>query len=702
MSDTDEYWAAIEDPQEFCEAAYKKFQSPMAGPYASYQRNINLAYSTYYGTMPPFAYSNNTTLSSAQVQSTGDQGNIKTLKVNYARSHLNARHNLICLPELTWTCTPVNSDAQSLADASRGADILEFQYKEGPYAEQSIAVALKANIFGEAFLFTYWDKNAGEVVADPNGLGLTQQEEFDENGEPLPMQQLREGDIKSLVVQTWNLTRDMSAATYEESNWYSARVWTSKWEVIAAYPKFRTQILALGTQQASGWQPGATSLANNLGDRIAVEYFFHKRTAAVPEGRQSIMLSPQLIVDDGPLEEAYAAHLPIHRFAMGELDGLPYGYTDFWEIMGNQQMADDCHTSITTNLVTYAKTIIAAEKGTDIAPDQLANGPTMLYYTKNSKLPEALNFAVVPKDSYQYINLLIQGQRQQMGLNDITMGQPETAQMNAQAFALLASMSIQQNSQAQKSWVKFVKSIGKSILAIYRLKATTKRKLAITGKQGMSLMKHDSFDKQDFQNVDDVYVEIGNPLAQTQSGRLEIAQLNIQQGFIQVPEQLAETIQSGTVKPLTQGLRQELLCAAEENEMILNGETPQALFYDDHILHIKEHKQTTYSGQGRMNPATITAAATHIKQHMDLLKSMDPQTAQMLGQQALAPMAPPPGAPPGGPGEVNAPPGPAVQSDGAPPLTQQPGLRDAAAIPKIRMPSDPATGQPFNSEGVHL
>jgi hypothetical protein len=309
----------------------------------------------------------------------------------------------------------------------------------------------------------------------------------------------------------------------------------------------------------------------------------------------------------------------------------------------------------------------------------------------------------VSKDSYQYIQLLIQGQRQTLGLNDITMGQPETAQMNAQAFALLASMSIQQNSLHQKSWVKFVRSIGKSILAIYRLKASTKRKLAITGKQGMSLMKNDSFDKQDFQNIDDVYVEIGNPLAQTQSGRLEIAQLNIQQGFISVPEQLAETIQSGTVKPLTQGLRQELLCAAEENEMILKGETPQALVYDDHKIHIKEHKATTYSGHGRSNPDVIHAAATHIQQHMELAKAMTPQDADLLGQAPVLPMQPamntnlPPGA-----ANDNEPAGPAVVADGQPPLDQQPTLRGAQAIPHIKMPMDPATGQPFDGKGVAL
>ena len=73
----------------------------------------------------------------------------------------------------------------------------------------------------------------------------------------------------------------------------------------------------------------------------------------------------------------------------------------------------------------------------------------------------------------------------------------------------------------------------------------------------------------------------------------------------------------------------------DENEKISAGEIPQAIYSDNHVLHIKEHNTVGSSTDARENPQVIQAMLAHCQQHIDLLRNTDPELLQILGQQPL-------------------------------------------------------------------
>ena len=94
-------------------------------------------------------------------------------------------------------------------------------------------------------------------------------------------------------------------------------------------------------------------------------------------------------------------------------------------------------------------------------------------------------------------------------------------------------------------------------------------------------------------------------------------------------------LQTGNLQPMIHGETSELLLIADENEKISSGELPQALYSDNHVLHIREHNSVGSSTEARENPVIMKALLDHCQQHIELLRNTDPQLLQILGQQPL-------------------------------------------------------------------
>lgn len=615
VASDEQYWCSLPE-EEFATELFSR-SIPRGTNGSIHGWLLRAAYSSFYGAAPLDGPG-----STAFVGRSGEQGEIVTLRVNQLRSHANARHQLVTSPKLDWDCEAVNTDAKSLSDAARGASILEYLWKQRRYGAQAVEAVLGAIIYGEEFLFTPWDDLAGKA------LGRVP-EASSPSGETIPSRVVYEGDVRCHNVPSWDVLRDGSASSYEESDWLCVRLDVNKWSLIAQHPDMREKILSHQPDDRRGmdqpWDARPTG-----GDRVTCYFFFHKRTPALPDGMQSVLLGDDCVLSHEPLEDCYDGLLPIHRIACADLKGTPYAWTDFWECMGIQELYDDVQTSLATNIVSFGKQIIAQEEG-DVSPvDQLSDGPKLLIYPKGSRPPQAVNLMVPNPEMFQHIERLKQDQRQIMGLNDIVMGQPDSAQMNASAFALLASMAVTQNSDLQARYVEMVSRTGRSILRIYQAKASVKRKVRIVGVHGPSVVQE--FGSEDLQNLDDVFVTVGNPLSHTSAGRLQLAQMYVQQGFILTPEQLQSVIEEGTLQPLTQVLRDELLYVAEENEAILRGTNPPVKITDSHMLHIKEHRGPTFSSASRGDARINAAADAHIQEHLQMWLQTDPRILQAMGQ----------------------------------------------------------------------
>ncbi len=610
--------------------------------------------------------------SSAEVTRAGEQGENVEVRVNWYRAHINAKHQIIVAPKLTWGAQAVNTDARSLADASRAASILEYMWKTASFEEKSVAAELGAILDGEEFLFTLFNAKGGK------------EQSYDEESGEITY----EGDIDCVSVPSWNVMRDDTARSWDESAWRSAVVDVSRWQLIAQYPDSKDEIMAAPAATMIRAGSDGRFVTAQASDRVTCHYFFHDKRPELPLGLQAFALSPDCVLEFAALEKCYQTR-NITRFAAGDLKGTPYAYSSAWDAMAPQDLATDIQGSLATNIVTFGKQMISSESDADLPIDQLGQGPAVIYRPKGSPPPVALQLASSPPEAFKHLDAIRADQRLILGLNDMAMGEPPQGPPNAQAWALLSTANITNNSGEQRNFVSAVRNVGRSILAIVKEKYSTKRKALIVGLHGAKVPKQEMYDATDFAGVDDVMVSIDNPLMQNAAGRLQIATMYIDRGFVSVPEQLEQLITTGSAEPLTQALRDEMIYIAEENEELLKSVNLPVMITDSHQMHIREHKAVTYSAEARSNPGIIEAANAHIQQHIQMGLDTDPRILAMLGQAAPQPPAPVEGAP----GDVTA--SPKENSPAA--VLEQPGAGPQGEAAQIKPPellANPQEGLP--------
>jgi hypothetical protein len=223
------------------------------------------------------------------------------------------------------------------------------------------------------------------------------------------------------------------------------------------------------------------------------------------------------------------------------------------------------------------------------------------------------------------------------------------------------------------------------------------------------------FDKDDINAIGRVIVSIGNPLAKTTAGRVQMADQLLQMGLITNPKQYFQIINTGEIESIFEGDFKELMNIKRENEFMMEGKPVTALYLDSHKEHILEHKTLISDPELRQNPQLVQMVMEHIQEHIDCLRNVDPDLLLLTNQVPLQnpgmPQMPPPmmgpdgpmGGPPPGPNQ--GPPPPQGPKGAHPPignvLAQQHGMPNmprhiqGAGNPGNNLPQPAKPPQPF-------
>jgi hypothetical protein len=163
----------------------------------------------------------------------------------------------------------------------------------------------------------------------------------------------------------------------------------------------------------------------------------------------------------------------------------------------------------------------------------------------------------------------------------------------------------------------------------------------------------------------------------TTAGRVQMAEQLLQMNLVKTPQEYFEVLNTGKLDTVFENDLHQTLLIKQENEKMMQGNTPLVAPTDLHSIHIKEHSSVLSDSDIRENPDLIKVVNDHMQAHINALVNTDPRLLQIIGEHPLPPLQPPqqpgqppvPGAPsgPGGPG-----PGP---QQGPPP--QQPAPKAA-------------------------
>jgi hypothetical protein len=494
-----------------------------------------------------------------------------------------------------------------------------------------------------------------------------------------------EGDLEYTNLSPFDVFRDHSKE-HNKHDWLIVRSYKNRYDLIAKYPSLEKSIEAIKskTDLDSVRLPTFSTVDT---DDIPIYELFHRPTEALPDGRYIIYSSSDAVYYDGPLPYD---EIPVYRMSPDDILGTPYGYTILFDLMPIQEAINLLYSVIVTNQNAFGVQNVLIPRGADINLTQLSGGLNILEYTAIGGKPEPLNLTQTPEEIFAMLNKLEQTMETISGINSVTRGQPESSLKSGAALALIQAQAVQFISRLQQSYVRLVENVGTAMIKILQRYAKEKRVAAVAGKSNRGKMVE--FSSEDLAGINRVIVEIANPLSKTTAGRLEIANQLLQMQLIKNVDDYFTVLNTGKLDTMIEGVQAETLYIRAENEWMMDGKPGVAVAFDQHRVHIQEHKALLADPQLRSDPRLVKIVLDHIQEHINILSNPASFTVlevtnQPPLQSALNQMAPQ-GAPQGGPSS-SIPPGNIAQIEQQPPT----GAQEAANIAMPSMPKPPAPFQ---------
>lgn len=643
--DQDEYYWA-KDVDECVAALREKIESY----YDEMNRTgrINLYRNAYYKYFQGF-------ILKGALYHSGGLGELTNTFENHYANLITHTVNMVCQQKLSYEPQTTVSDSEAQNQIKQVKGILHlYTVRSDKDLDGVLRKATEmSQVFDASWVSVMWNKDLGRKIAG----------EFDKTlGREV---QIKEGDVEYGVWTPFDVILDTALPSYEKRRWIILRKWENKYDIAARYPKWSKDIVGL----TAGPDMGQTKLNYTLdGDveDIPVYYAFHEQSPALPNGRFIIFVTDEIICGDGPLwdpeRQTGYREIPMYRMAERDLWGSPYGYTRSFDVLPLQETIDRLASAVLTNQLTFATQNILIPKGSSIAWENLYGGLNVIEWDSTlgeAGIPKALNLTSSPKEVFDNMARTVTTMGTIKGINEVIRGNPDLAlkgQISGASLALMTSNSIQFNSDVQKSYVRLAEQVGTATVHCLQDFAFPDLGNGKTiDREGMTQtatgkFMRNKFNDKNLNKIDKVVIRYGNPLAQTTSGKLQIAETLMQNGKISA-EQYFEIIETGNLEAQLEAQNNQLNLIKEENEQLMNGQVPPVIWADAHPLHIAEHMAILSNLEARKDPKVIKAVQAHVQQHQKLMPPPQPPPAPGGSGKPSAPPPPPgPQAPKPGPG----------------------------------------------------
>jgi hypothetical protein len=554
------------------------------------------------------------------------------MSVNHTRNVGQILLNNITQQKITFQPKATNTDSRSQTQTILSKGILEYIFKDQHIDTMAREVVDMTLAMGEGGVHVYWDEMAGDEYDYDEATG----------------KRTFTGGIKFDILNPLDIIRDYTSVTTRDPQWTMIRKWRNKYDLAAKYggsdQEAYDAICAVpGRNPTDPYSPlvnwfGLWNFTPSDADEVAVYEFYHLPSPSMPQGRHTTFIDASIVLEDGPME---LKSIPVFRTFGGVHFGRNFGYSSMFDCFSVQSGIDALYSSIATNNSLAIQNIMIPN-GAGIKINRSRGGMNIIKYDPKVGKPEALQLVQTAPETYNFLRILETDIEKLSGVNSVARGQPEASLKSGAALALVQSQTIQFAQGLNASYTEFLDDLASMVIELYQKNADLEQTAVIVGRANRSFVKQ--FVKGDLDRIVRVSVDLGSPMANSLSGRVQMAQDLLQYKGI-TPEQYLMVVETGRLENMTEGPTAELLNIRSENERLADGKPAQALIFDNHPLHIKEHHSLVASPEARENPEMVQATLAHVQEHLQLWFNADPNVLMALGIPA-APQPPPPPPPP--------------------------------------------------------
>ena len=606
------------------------------------------------------------TAGSHRITFSGEQGELVQIAVNHIRNIATHIITMITSNRPAFQARATNTDSKSLIQANLANNLLDYYMREKRMEKYLVKAVEYAVVLGSGYIKMEWNATTGEIF-----------EINEETGAPV-----YEGDVQFTNLSPYDVVFDTTKETSMGHDWVLCRSFKNKFDLAAKYTDHADKIKGLQTKsQLFRYRIDMSSFEET--DDVPVYEFFHKPTESMPEGRYILFLEANLVLIDMPMP--YRT-LPVYRISPSDILGTPYGYTPLFDLLPLQEAVNSLYSTILTNQHTFGVQNIYVPRQADVQMKSLSGGLNIIEGNAGAGKPEPLNFTNTPQEVFAFLKMLEQQMETISGVNSVARGNPEASLKTGSALALVQSMALQFISGLQQQYVHLMEDVSTGLINMLKDFAAVPRVAIIAGEKNKNYVEKE-FSGDDLSMINRVIIDIGNPIANTKAGKLQMASELIQYGIVKTPEQYFTVLNTGQLNAMTDDTQDELTLVKKENEVLTTGAIQaQAIAIDQHLIHIKGHRAVLADPTLRQEPGARDRVLAHILEHVELLRTTDPALLSIIGEQPLGPVA---GSPPAGPmgTEPNNSQSPDAQMQGAPPSQNPPNMPNMPQVDPNVLPN---------------
>ena len=575
-----------------------------------YFDKVKMSWMSYHGTYYD---------SSHAISFGGEQGELAQMAVNHYRNIADLTATMVTNTRITYRARASNSDSRSIIQTDLANGLLDYYVRQKRVEHYVHRAVKQAVVLASGFIKMDWNATTGEIF-----------DYHPETGAPI-----YEGDIEFTNLSPFDVVFDPSKEDSQSHDWVLCRTFKNKFDLAAKYPEYADQIKELSTKSdLMDYRINFTFNTKDRTDDIPVYEYYHKRSEALPDGRYILFLSTDIILIDMPMPYR---RLPVFRISPAEIMGTPFGYTPLFDLLPLQDAINSLYSTVLTNQHAFGIQNIYVPRGADVQLKALEGGLNIIEGNSGAGKPEAMNFTSTPAEVFRFIEMLEKKMETISGMNSVVRGDPEASIKSGSAMALVQSMALQFISGLQTQYVFAVEDIGMAIIEMLRDFASVPRVALIAGESNYSYVRQE-FVGDDLSTIDRVIVDVGNPIAVTTAGKMQMASELLQYGLIKSPEDYFTVLNAGQFQSFVEDPQRQNNLVKKENESMLKGIEVRALSTDAHMYHIKKHKAMLDDPEMRdpNNPA-VQMILNHILEHVELLRTTDPALLSIIQEQPLGP-----------------------------------------------------------------
>jgi len=548
-----------------------------------------------------------------EISFTGEEEELVDISVNHLRNIAQHMHRIITTNRPKMEARAINTDYKSMSQTYLANGILEYYMREKGLENCLIKAVEQAIVLGAGYVKMDWNATSGEAYDVDIETG-----DFN-----------YEGELEFSNPSFYDVVVDGTKETWD-NEWVLVRSYINKYNLIAKFPELEDEIMSVDTKDTDR-KRNFTIWSNDSTDDIPVYEFFHRKTEALPEGRYLQFVSPEIILIDADMPYR---QIPVFRVVPSEIMGTPYGYSPMFDVYPIQEAINSLYSTILTNESAFGVQNVFVKRGSDL---NIMNLEGAMNIIEGNTKPESLNLTHTPPEIFNTLNQMIAAAETISGISSVTRGNPEASLESGAALALVQSMSLQFLSGLQQQYVKLIEDTGTSVINILKDYANTPKLIALVGKNNKSLLKEFTGDM--INSINRVVVDMGNPLSSSTAGRVQMAEQLLQMKLIKNPNQYFQVLNTGRLDAGFEGEMSELLLIKQENESLMSGDPVMASVIDKHSEHILEHKNVMSDPVLRQDQILVANVTNHIQEHIDFLRTTDPDLLMMIGEQPLNPPA---------------------------------------------------------------